>query len=364
MFFISQVEYILNLQYNINIILKKKLFGKSKYVQEGEKSMINFKVGIMGTGSIAGTIADTLNKLEAFEPYAVASRDIARANEFGDKYNVTKRYGSYEEIISDPDVELIYIATPHAFHAEEAKMCINAGKPVLVEKAFSYNAATTEEVLRLSDEKGVFCGEAMWIRFMPIYKQLYSLLGKGVIGRVCSISCSLAYDLKTKDRLKSPELAGGVLLDLGVYPINLFSMFFGPAPASVQSACAKLDTGVDAQDMLQFTFQGGRFASAVISMLYRADNNATIYGEHGYVEIDNINCPTGFRIYTGDQQLVSDTSVNDKQISGYEYEFIEARNAIILGKTECIEMPHAETLRIMKMLDNIRGAWKIKYPME
>ena len=102
--------------------------------------MINFRVGIIGAGNIAGTIADTLNKLDAFEPYAIASRDINKANEFGDKYNVEKRYGSYEELANDPDVELIYICTPHSNHAEVAKMCLNAGKPVLVEKAFSYDS--------------------------------------------------------------------------------------------------------------------------------------------------------------------------------------------------------------------------------
>lgn len=326
--------------------------------------MINFKVGILSTGKIAEKIADTLNKLDAFEPYAVASRDINKANEFGDKYNIAKRYGSYEELANDPDVELIYIATPHSHHAAHAKMCLNAGKPVLVEKAFSYNAATTEEVLNLAKEKQLFAGEAMWIRFLPMYKLMAEYIQRGAIGRVHSITCSLGYDLRTIERITSPELAGGALLDLGVYPINLISMIYGADPAAIAATCARLETGVDAQSALQFSFNGGRSASAFITMMYKADNNAVIYGDRGYIEIDNINCPEAFRIYNGDRTLVAETKIPERQINGYEFEFLAARDAIILGNIECKEMPHAETIRIMKLLDAIRGTWKYKFPME
>lgn len=326
--------------------------------------MINFKVGILGAGNIAGTIADTLNKLDAFEPYAIASRDINKANEFGDKHNIKKRYGSYEELANDPDVELIYIATTHAHHAEQAKMCLNAGKPILVEKAFSYNAATTEEVLALAKEKNLFVGEAMWIRFMPMYKLLIDYIRKGVIGRVNNITCSLGYDLRKVDRLTNLELAGGALLDLGVYPINLISMIYGGEPAAIASSCARLETGVDAQDVLQFNLKGGQSATALITIMYKADNSAKIYGDRGYVELDNINCPEEFQIYQGDGNLVADIKVPERQINGYEFQFIEARDAIILGKTEFTEMPHSEIIRIMKLMDAIRNTWKLKFPME
>ena len=163
--------------------------------------MINFKVGIMGAGKIAGVIADTLKDLDAFEAYAIASRDTEKAAAFAKEHGVTKYYGSYEELVADPDVELIYIATPHSHHAEHAKLCLNAGKPVLVEKAFSYNAATTEEVLNLAKEKNLFCGEAMWIRFMPMYRLMAEYIQKGAIGRVNNITCSLGYSLLREERL-------------------------------------------------------------------------------------------------------------------------------------------------------------------
>lgn len=326
--------------------------------------MINFKVGIMGTGNIAGKIADTLAKLDDFEVSAIASRTIDTANAFADKYNIEKRYGSYEELTKDPDVELIYVATPHSNHAELAKMCINAGKPVLVEKAFSYNAQTTAEVLKLSKEKNVFCGEAMWIRFLPVYKILGEALKKGVIGRINSINCSLGYDLKGKERLEKLELAGGALLDLGVYPLNVVFMAMGDSPMTLTSRCAKLETGVDAQDVMAMLFKNGTVASLFTTMLYQPDNNGYFYGDNGYIEIHNINNPDHIYIYQNDHKLAGEIVPPSKQISGYEYEFIEARNAIITGKIECPEMTHVETLYTMQVMDSMRKIWKIQFPME
>ena len=326
--------------------------------------MINFRVGILGAGKIAGIIADTLNKLDGFEPYAIASRDLKKANEFADEYNIVKRYGSYEELAQDPDVELIYIATPHSHHAEQAKMCINAGKPVLVEKAFSYDAKTTEEVLKLSEEKQVFAGEAMWIRFLPMYHLMIDNIKKGAIGNVNNITCSLGYDLRKKERVTKPELAGGALLDLGVYPINLVSMIYGTEPAAIASSCARLQTGVDAQSVIQFNFKGAKSANVFFTMMYEADNNARIYGDRGYIEVDNINNPSSFRIYQLDKKLVFETQIPSRQITGYEFQFMAARDAIITGKFETPEMPHAETLRLMKFYDTLRRTWKIRFPMD
>lgn len=326
--------------------------------------MIDFKVGIMGAGNIAGIVAETLNKLDAFVPYAIASRDIDKANEFGDKYNVEKRYGSYEELVNDPDVELIYIATPHAFHAEEAKMCINAGKPVLVEKAFSYNEETAKEVLMLSEDKNVFCGEAMWMRFMPMYHLMKEYIDKGLIGNLRTINCSLGYDLREIDRLKNPELAGGSLLDLGVYVINLVSMLFQDDFMALPSGCAKIPAGVDCQETMLFQSKKGAVASATVTFLYKADNKVMIYGDKGYIEVDELICPKQFKIYQADGQVVVDTKLPERQITGYEFEFLSARDAIILGRTDCEEMPHAETLKMMKFMDMYRKAWGIKFPME
>lgn len=321
--------------------------------------MIEFKVGILGAGKIAGVIADTLNKLDAFCPYAIASRDIDRANEFGDTYNIEKRYGSYEELVNDPDVELIYIATPHSHHAEQAKMCINAGKPVLVEKAFTADMESAIEVMKLSEDKNVFCGEAMWIRFLPMYLRLIDIIEKGTIGKVNTITCSLGYDLRKKERVIKPELAGGAMLDLGVYPINLFTMIYNAPPASIGTSCVKLDTGVDAQEILQFNYKNGGSAHAFVTMMFKADNNAVIYGDKGYIEVKNINNPEEIIVYDR-EKAIADIKPPEKQISGYEYEFIAARDAIITGKFETALMPHKDTINIMTLMDNLLKNWKIK----
>lgn len=326
--------------------------------------MINFKVGILGAGHISEIIADTLNKLDSFEPYAIASRDIERANAFGDKFNIEKRYGSYEELVNDPEVELIYIATTNNLHAEHAKLCINAGKACLVEKPFSYNTATANEVFKLAEEKGVFCGEAMWIRFLPLYQALMDILKRNVIGRVNCLQCSLGYDLRKKERMVKPELAGGALLDLGVYPLNLMKMVYGKYPELLTSSVARLETGVDAEELLNFNYTTGQNANAVVSMMYKADNNARIYGTSGYIEIININNPEKINIYKGDGELLSDIPIPDRQITGYEYEFILARDAIILGKTETNIMPHADTLTVLGIMDTLRSTWNLRFPME
>lgn len=326
--------------------------------------MIRFKVGILGAGHIAGKVADTLEKLDGVEAYAVASRDIEKAEAFGEKYNIFKRYGSYEELVNDSEVELIYIATPNSLHAEHARLALNAGKPVLVEKPFSYNAKTTEEILKLAKEKNLYAAEAMWIRSLPIYLRLIYNLKLGIIGDIHHVTCSLGYKVFDKERIKEPSLGGGALLDLCVYPINMLQMIYGTLPISVISECAKLPTNVDAQEVLQLRFGQGQTASVFVTAMYKADNNAVIYGERGYVELDNINCPTGFRVYNGDGQLINDTKLPEKQISGYEFEFLTARDNIIIGKIEDPYQPQELLINTMKFLDYLRDTWKIKFPME
>ncbi len=326
--------------------------------------MINFRVGILGTGNIAGKVADTLVKLDAFEPYAVASRDIDRANEFGDQYNIEKRYGSYEELVNDPDVELIYVATPNHVHAEHAKLCINAGKPCLVEKPFSYNSESAAEVFKLAEEKNVFCGEAMWMRFLPMYMTLSDIISKNMIGQVVNIQCSLGFEVYEKERIKRLDMAGGALLDLGVYAANLMYMYFGGMPDGISSTCYKMESGVDVLDNITFSYKGGRSGSALISAAYKTDNNAKIYGTTGYIEITNFLNPEKIEIYRGGRQLVGGANLSEKQISGYEFQFTAARNAIILGNTETAAMTHKDSMLMLNLMDALRKMWKVRFPME
>lgn len=325
--------------------------------------MIEFKVGILGAGHIAGVIADTLNDLEGFTPYAVASRDLDKAVAFGTEHNVKTCYGSYDELIADPEVELIYIATVNSTHAELAKKCIEAGKPSLVEKPFSYNAETTKEVLDLAKEKNVFCSEAMWLRYHPLFKLAMDVINKGGIGEVRTMTTALGYDLKKSERVLSAETAGGSLLDLGVYVLTAAFTIMGSLPISVSSTFSKLKSGVDAFETIQMNFPKGRIATVTSTMLYKADNRAVIYGTAGRIEIENINCPESVKIFNADGELAQEIKPNERYLNGYEFEFMAAREAVIVGRIETAEVTTANTVSMYNFIDTIRATWDVTFPL-
>ena len=201
--------------------------------------MERFKVGIIGAGHIARKMAHTLRDMEGVEPYAVASRNQENAEGFACEWGFTRAYGSYEDLADDPEVQLIYIATPHSHHFEQARMCLEKGKPVLCEKAFTANAEQAETLIRLSKEKQVFLTEAIWTRYMPFSETLRELVDGGTIGRVMMLTANIGYPIAEKERIAKPELCGGALLDIGVYPINFARMLFGSEITGITSACVK-----------------------------------------------------------------------------------------------------------------------------
>lgn len=225
------------------------------------------KIGILGPGNIAEKMAYTINHMKDAQCYAVASRDLERAKAFAEKFDIPKAYGSYEELAKDPDVELIYIAVPHSHHYMYMKMCLEHGKPVLCEKAFTANAAQAKEILELSKEKGVFVGEAIWTRYMPSRKIIDDAIAAGKIGEVNFVTANLGYNIQHVRRLTDPELAGGALLDVGIYPLSFIAMILGDEVASITSSCVKTETGVDAQNAIVLTYKNGKMAIAHSGML-------------------------------------------------------------------------------------------------
>lgn len=319
-------------------------------------------IGILGAGGIASTMAYTVSKMENVTLYAVGSRNLQKAQEFADKYGINKAYGSYEELVADKNIDLVYIATPHSHHYEHCKLCIAYGKNILCEKAFTVNKAQAEEIFALADEKGVFITEAMWTRFLPMKKTLDEIINSNVIGKITSLTANLGYSIEQVERLVNPALAGGALLDLGVYTINFALMAFGNDIESITSSCVKTKTGVDRQNSIIITFTDGKTATLHSNMCANTDRRGMIYGDKGRIEFTNINNCEGITVTLNDgTQTVYNTP---KQISGYEYEVISALNAISNGKTECDEMPHCETLRVLDIMDKLRADWGIKYPFE
>lgn len=321
------------------------------------------KVGIMGPGGIAEKMAYTLNHMEDAQCYAVASRSLERAKAFAEKFGVEKAYGSYEELAKDPDVELIYIATPHSHHYGCAKICLEHGKPILCEKAFMANAKQAKEILELSKEKGVFVTEAIWTRYMPSAKMMMDAIAAGKIGEVNFVTANLGYDLRHVQRLIDPALAGGALLDVGIYPLTFIAMVLGDEVESITSSCVKTDTGVDAQNAIVLKYKNGTMGIAHSGMLGPTEQFGIVYGTKGYLIAENINNVDRICIYSSDRKLVEEMKVPE-QITGFEDEVRSSMKAIGEGKIECPEIPHKEILRMMELMDGLRKEWGIKYPFE
>lgn len=321
------------------------------------------KFSILAPGGIAHKLAEAVDKLEGVEAYAVASRDYQRAKDFADKWGYQKAYGSYEEMLKDPEVELVYVATPHSHHYQYAKMCLEYGKHVLVEKAFTVNAKQAEGLIRISKEKNLLLAEAIWTRYMPSRKMIDELVDSGVIGKVTSLTANLGYTIDHVERMQNPELAGGALLDLGVYPINFALMTFHGEIKDITTTAVMSPKGVDWINSVTLTFKDGKMAVLHSNMLVTTDRQGVIFGSNGFIEVQNINNCEEIRVYNKEREMIGKHQVPE-QINGYEYEVLSCMKAIQEGKCECPEMPHEETLRVMKIMDRAREIWGMKYPCE
>ena len=257
------------------------------------------KLGILGAGGIASTMAKTVAGMKDVEAYAVAARDLERARVFAQKYEVKKAYGSYEEMLADDEVELVYIATPHSHHYLHAKMGLEAGKHVLCEKAFTVNAEQAQKLFDLAKEKKLLITEAIWTRYMPSRKLI--------------------------------------------------------------KATAIFQNGVDILDSIAMVFEGDCMATLQCGAREISDRMGSIFGTRGYMQVQNINNPEKITVFDTEHKEVA-SYVVPEQISGYEYEVESCMKAIHEGKTECPEMPHAETIRIMKIMDDIRKSWNYEIP--
>lgn len=328
--------------------------------------MEQFKVGILGAGNIGATMAATLAKMPNAAPYAVASRDTQRAEQFAQKYSMEKAYGSYEELVNDPNVQLIYVATPHSEHEVHARLCLLHDKPVLCEKAFTTNAYQAKSIIDLSQQRKVFLTEAMWTRFLPMTATLQNLINSGIIGKPIMLNSQLGGLLSHKQRMYDPALAGGALLDLGVYTITFASIAFGNDIEQTSSCATFYETGVDANESVLLKYTDGKIATLNNSMCTELSNGGVVYGEEGYIEADVVNNFTQFRVYKFTEGAAKLVQIIDRpaQISGYEYEVDAAISAIQNGKLECEQIPHKLTLQIMELMDSLRYSWGLYYDFE
>ncbi|MBP5322506.1 MAG: Gfo/Idh/MocA family oxidoreductase [Bacteroidaceae bacterium] len=318
-------------------------------------------IGIIGAGHIAAKLTYTLSRMEGVCKYAIASRDLAKAQVFAHQHGFQKAYGSYEELVNDADVELVYIATPHSHHFAHASLALKAGKAVLCEKAFTANAHEATELIRLSREKGAFLAEAIWTRYMPFSKTIREVIDSGVIGTPQTLTASLSYPIGWKERIQRADLCGGALLDLGVYCINFARMCLGTDIERVESSCVKGgEEGMDMHETISLVYRDGRMATLTASALCIDDHRGIICGDKGYIVIDNVNNPTTMTVFL-DYKPVAEYRCPER-ITGYEYEVLACKEGIEKHWVESPDMPHAEILAIMEMMDELRNQWGVKYP--
>ena len=325
--------------------------------------MGKLRVGLMGAGNIAGVMANTINGMKGVTLYGIASRTEQKAGVFAKQYGVKKAYGSYEAMLKDEKIDLVYIATPHSEHYDNAMLCIKHKKPVLCEKAFTANAKQAREVLAYAEKEKVFITEAIWTRYMPMVDSIKDVLDSGLIGRPMFLSANLSYALEHVQRLYDPALAGGTLLDLGVYPINFASIFFGTDIARVSSFCTYTQTGVDRQETITIEYRDGKVANLTASQCCVGDRKGMIQGTNGFMVVENINNYESFTVYDRERKKILYKKA-PKQITGYEYEVKACVEALKRGDLECPQMPHRETIRVMEFMDALRKEWGVVYPFE
>lgn len=323
------------------------------------------KVGILGAGNIAGTMAATLRGMKAggedVELYAVASRSQDKAEAFAREQGVQKAFGSYADMLKDDGVDLVYVATPHSHHAEHMKLCIEHGKAILCEKSFTGNARQAEEILNLAEQKRIPLTEAIWTRYQPARKIIDDVIASGKIGEVKLVTSALCYGIKDTRRIHDPALAGGALLDLGVYVLNFASMILGTDIQRMESSVQLLDSGMDAQETITLFYPNGVMANLMASVMAFGDRDCYVMGTEGWITTDNVNNPVNLVLHKDGKEEILPVP---EQITGYEYEVRACQRMLAEGKLECEEMPHAETLRIMKLMDSLRKDWGVRYPFD
>lgn len=325
--------------------------------------MEKIKVGIIGAGWIAHKMAQALAPLNDAEVYAIASRSAEKAEEFAKEYGIERAYGSYEALVSDENVDLVYIATPHSHHYQHARLAIEHGRNVLVEKAFTANARQAKELIELAHERKVFLTEAIWTRYMPLSHKVKELMDSGIIGEPRILTATLCYMMEEKERIIRPDLCGGALLDLGVYVLNFARMYFGTDIARTVTNCHLGSTGMDMMESISLSYADGRMANLQAGCLTLNDRQGIISGTEGYIRIDNVNCPELIEVWRN-YELVESIGRPEGMVNGYEYQVLECKRCIEEGILESPMMPHEETLSIMQQMDALREEWGVKYPMD
>jgi predicted dehydrogenase len=323
----------------------------------------NFSWGILGPGGIARAFAKDLTFLEGHTIGAVGSRSLGNAQSFAQEFGGTA-YGSYDELVNDSSIDAIYVATPHPAHHDNVILALNAGNPVLCEKPFAVNATEAQAMIDAASHNKVALMEAMWARFLPHYAKVREIIASGVLGPILSIHADHGQRLADQNipRLVEPHLAGGALLDLGIYPISFAHMILGN-PLSINSSAVMTDKGVDAQTSMIFTYENGAQSVLTTTMIEQTPCRAVVAGLHGWLEIDRtFYNPASMRVILNDGSVTQYPSTYTGH--GLREQAESFRQLVQAGQLESDILSWQDTIDIMKTMDAVREQIGLKYPFE
>ncbi len=325
--------------------------------------MKTVKWGIIGSGNIAAKFAENIKLVKNATLIDCSSKDEEKAKNFKNKFNLENSYGSYEQMLNNPKIDAVYIATTHNFHYDNMIQCLENGKHILCEKAFTINANQAKEVFALAKEKRLFVMEGMWTRFLPVTRWVKEEIQKGSLGNILNVSgqFGIKFPYNPQSRAFNKNLAGGGLLDLGIYPLSFVCNMLGNNPVTIGSAAKIGKTGVDEQATISLGYENGQIATITYSMLANYENTAYINGTKGSIEIDHTAVPTRATL----TNLSGETQgfINDNT-NGFEYEIKEATDLILQGKFQSLTISWEDTISIMEICDKLRAQWGFVYPEE
>lgn len=327
--------------------------------------MTGLRWGILATGGIAGAFASDL-RTAGRDLVAVGSRSQESADAFAARFDIPRAHASYEELVADPEVDIVYVSTPHPMHHDNARLALEAGKHVLVEKAFTLNRAEAEDLRRLGAERGLLVMEAMWTRYLPHMIRIREIIASGALGEIRAVSADHTQLLPSDPahRLNALELGGGALLDLGVYPVSFVCDILG-APTSVKAVGRLVETGADAEVATVMTHGGGAVSTTLSSSRAAGPNAASIIGTSARIDIDAVwYSPTTFRVILPDGTVAEEFSSDEVAGRGMEYQALAAERYVADGTLDSDLLPAAESVAVMGVLDDIRAQIGVHYPRE
>lgn len=324
----------------------------------------NFNWGIIGPGRISQNFAKTINSMKNVTLYSIASSNKERADKFAKLYNVEKVYYSYKEMLKDPNLDVVYIATPHRFHYENVKLCLEHNKHVLCEKPFTVKSSQAAELIAFAKEQNLFLMEALWTRFLPIYNVVKSWMSEGLIGEIKLLNATMGFNFPfdVKDRIYNHELAGGALLDLGVYPIAISQWITEQNPSSFSAHSTIGKTNVDIMTLATLEYENDIYSQISCNVITKNKNEFIIYGNKGYIIIHDMFWAATKASLVRENKII--TELRPFKTTGFEYQIEEVTKCLSAEKIESSIMPLKDTLNNIKLMDAIRNEIGLKYNFE